>query len=229
MNKIISLMFHSFPFGSFLKVPVYLHWSFLYIVLITGVSSYVAGGVSATITQLEIILAVYACVFLHEFGHILTSRYYGIGCESVTLSVLGGLARLDSVPRGKIEEFNISIAGPLVNAALIAIFYFLGILTELSFGYRPTFFNVMIMVNTYIFVFNMLPAYPMDGGRILRSLLSMKMDFLKATRISMYVANVFLVGFLVAGFYLHMPMLIVIAIFLFFGARVEYKNLSMDK
>lgn len=224
MRKIIYNLFRSFPCGSFLKVPVFIHWSFIYIVLVTVIGSYFTGGTLLALGQLQIILTVYGCVFLHEFGHILMAREYRIETENVTLYMIGGIAKLEALPRGKIEEFKVSIAGPLVNSTIIAITYIVGLIFNYFFHYQPAYFKVLIMVNAWLFFFNMIPAYPMDGGRILRSLLSMKMDFFKATRIAMYVSNVFSVIFIAAAYYMNMPMLYLVAIFIYFGSKAEYKS-----
>jgi len=177
------------------------------------------------------VLVLFVIIVLHELGHALAARRFGISTRDITLLPIGGVARLDRIPMIPKQELIIALAGPAVNVGLAVIFYLLaggaaklGSRIDLNLFAGNLFTNLML-VNLLLALFNMTPAFPMDGGRIFRALLALKLDYLQATRIAVRIAQIIALGFIVLGFYRN-PFLIVIAIFIWIGATRELKGVS---
>jgi Zn-dependent protease len=175
---------------------------------------------------LALILLLFLCVLLHEYGHALTARRFGIGTRSITLLPIGGLALLESMPKDPRQEILVALAGPAVNLA-IAVALFLGLLIagrtgaltgfDLDGGSIP---ETLLAANLLLAVFNMLPAFPMDGGRVLRAVLALRMDRVRATRLAARVGQVLAVGLGFLGL-IGNPFLVLIAVFVWIGAGSE--------
>jgi Zn-dependent protease len=172
------------------------------------------------------VLCIFLCVVLHEFGHALAARRYGIGTRDITLLPIGGVARLERMPERPMQEFVVAVAGPAVNVVIAAILAG-GLLVV---GMWPTFdaltqrgggfvFNLMA-VNVLLVAFNMIPAFPMDGGRVLRALLATRVPYARATRIAATVGQVCAVGFGLVGLWSN-PVLVLVAVFVFLAAQQE--------
>ena len=169
---------------------------------------------------------LFLCVLLHEFGHIFTARYFGVPTPYVTLLPIGGVAQLERIPEEPWEEFLIAIAGPLVNVAITVVLVFVGGAT--LHGYAATAIDNMSIsmidrlaaVNLFLALFNMIPAFPMDGGRVLRALLAAKFGYVRATEVAAAIGQfvAFALGFI--GL-LYNPILIFIAIFVYLAASSE--------
>jgi Zn-dependent protease/predicted transcriptional regulator len=187
------------------------------------------GGPAAAVEGVLFVLLVFLCVLLHEFGHALAARRYGIRTPDITLLPIGGLARLERIPENPVQELVIAIAGPAVNVAIAAgLWAFLGVTNAIP---HPTMIEhvgvslpvKLLAVNITLIVFNLIPAFPMDGGRVLRAVLAMRMDYARATNIAATIGQgcAFLLG---AWGLLHTPpnpMLVLIAVFVFLGAGQE--------
>ena len=166
-------------------------------------------------------------MLLHEFGHSLAARRYGIKTPDITLLPIGGVARLERMPSDPKQELVIAIAGPMVNVVIAAVlFIFLqtgSLIQPLSLETQSVggFLANLMVINVYLVLFNLVPAFPMDGGRILRALLAMRFPYAKATAIAAGIgqALAFVGGFL--GFIIPAPLLIFIALFVFLGAGAE--------
>lgn len=233
-------MGRSFQIGKVAGIPVKVHWSFgfmLFFILFLGQ----ANGLNAErmIWFSLFILVLFFCVILHEFGHALAARKYGVETYDIIISPIGGLARLKSLPENPIYEFYIAIAGPLVNV-------FLGVVVGaiVHFGYGQNLFDVqenfvrihvfseflkhVFLINVALFVFNLLPAFPMDGGRVLRSLLSMKLPRLKATFIASVIGKIMAVGFVIVAVFNFHLILGFVGIFIFTMAHAEYKQVKVE-
>lgn len=217
----------SLNIGSIAGTAVRIHITFLLFLIWIFVASYVHGGADAAWSGLLFIVLIFACVLAHEFGHIFTARAFGVPTPDVTLLPIGGVARLERIPEKPMEEFLIAIAGPLVNVAIAGgLLLFAG--AQVSDGMAATsientsipLINKIAVVNLFLAVFNMIPAFPMDGGRVLRALLSAKFGFVRATEIAASVGQgfAFLLGFL--GLFYN-PLLIFIAIFVYLAASAE--------
>ena len=213
--------------GKFSGINVYIHFTFWLIILFLGYSYWKeTGNLATTVTAVFFVIAIFFCVLLHEFGHALTAKKFGIKTRDITLLPIGGLARLEKIPEVPAHELWITIAGPLVNAGIaILIFIFLNLfglyqpLESIKFIEVP-FFQKIMLVNIVIFFFNLLPAFPMDGGRILRALLAMKMNYTNATQLAVKVGHVMAIIFGIVGFFAN-PFLVIIALFVWIGATME--------
>ena len=214
--------------GEYSGIGVFVHWSFVLLPAWIAVSTLMGGGgILEVIAGIVWIAAVFGCVVLHEFGHALAARQFGVGTKDITLLPIGGVARLDRIPRKPIEEFLIAIAGPAVNVVIAlvlgAILFLTGSLTQ-SFSFSfvgGSFLLNLLAVNIGLVVFNMIPAFPMDGGRVFRSLLAFFLPYGKATDIAATVGQVVAVGFAVLAVSFGEPMLFLLAAFVFFAGRGE--------
>jgi len=215
-------------FGSELRV----HVTFFLLLAWIGYVAYADGGWPAALENVVFVLALFACVVAHEFGHALTARRYGIKTPDITLLPIGGLARLERMPEKPAHEILVAIAGPMVNVAIWAILMLAG--AEMTFDIAgemdlsgPGFFGRLAFVNLFLALFNLIPAFPMDGGRVFRALLSLVTDRVKATRMAAMAGQIvaFLFGF--AGLSTGNPMLILIAVFVFVAANAESQDVAM--
>jgi Zn-dependent protease len=200
-----------------LGIPVKIHWSFYLLLAFFGVqgSEHGLGGIAL---MMAIIAVVFGCVVVHEFGHALMARKFGIGTRDITLYPLGGVASLDYIPKDGWQELWISVAGPLTNLVMAAGGFLAGtFIPEVEkYAFAFTYINVMMLA------FNLLPAFPMDGGRILRSVMHLITgDYKFSTLLATTVAKFMAVGMFVFGFwqaYWTMPF---IAMLVFVAAHAE--------
>lgn len=205
-------------------IEVRVHITFLLLLAFLGWGYFVAAGPAAAVHGVVFVCLVFLCVLLHEFGHAFAARRYGIRTPDITLLPIGGLARLERMPDKPSEELVVAIAGPLVNVVIaILLFPFAqgifnpGIIESAGVGLLPKLFATNIM----LVLFNLIPAFPMDGGRVLRAFLAMRMDYARATNIAASVGQgIAVVGGLWALTH-GMPMLVLVAIFIFVGAQSE--------
>jgi len=173
------------------------------------------------------VVAIFSTVVLHELGHALTARRYGCVTKDIILLPIGGVARMDRLPEAPLQEVKVALAGPAVNLAIALITYVLFFrlspvpgLSEINPSGPVNWPAQFLYTNLVLAVFNLLPAFPMDGGRVLRGLLSLRMDRLKATRIAARLGQLIALLMAVTGLFLN-PMLVFIGAFIFFGAQVE--------
>lgn len=207
-------------------IGIYIHWTF-WLIIVWTLYMYRAQPVVVMALGVGLILAVFACVVLHELGHALMARRFGVKTRDITLLPIGGVARLERMPEKPIEEFLVAVAGPAVNV-VIAILLFVGLLATGALSIDPQtledpgrgFFHKLLWINIVLVLFNMIPAFPMDGGRVLRALLGTVMTYAKATRIAARVGQLCAVGFAILGLLVN-PFLLLIAAFVFYGAHAE--------
>jgi Zn-dependent protease len=219
--------------GTFAGIDVYVHATFLLLIAWIGYSYWLQYGTLAKVVEgILFILALFVCVVLHEYGHALTARRYGIKTRDITLYPIGGVARLERLPDKPIEELWVALMGPAVNLVIAAIlFLYLFVTNSLSatiqLGFTSgSFLERLMWVNISLVLFNLIPAFPMDGGRVLRALLAMRMDYVRATQIAANVGQglAFLFGLL--GL-LGNPSLLFIAFFVWIGASQEASMVQM--
>ncbi|MEI8292402.1 MAG: site-2 protease family protein [bacterium] len=205
-------------------IDVRIHVTFLLLPVFFGFSAWKESGWPGAMGEVSFLLALFLCVLLHEFGHALAGRRYGIRTPDITLLPIGGVARMENIPDKPAMELVIAIAGPMVNV-IIGLFLASiltltgGILAGPETSLRIMLHNLLAM-NCGLILFNMIPAFPMDGGRVLRALLAMKFSHLTATRAAARTGQVLAFLFAVAGFFGN-PMLLLIALFVFNGAEQE--------
>lgn len=222
----------SFPIGRLLGSELRVHATFLILLAYVGGSAYSVGGLDAALVNVAYVLALFACVIAHEYGHALTARRFGIPTPDITLLPIGGVARLMRIPEKPGQEVLVALAGPAVN---VVIFFVLWITAGLSFEAAPltggmTFADLpreLATLNLILAAFNMIPAFPMDGGRVLRATLAMVTDRVKATRIAAGVGQVLAVGFGIYGFYIGSFIYPLIAVFIFMAARAEARDVRL--
>ena len=207
-------------------IDVRVHFTFLLFLAWIALAHYQMGGRSAMLVGVTFIVALFTCVLLHEFGHALAARAFGIRTPDITLLPIGGVARLQRMPEHPGQELIVALAGPAVNLLIAAVLiFFLGRHTDvahLEFVEQPRaeLFAKLASMNLALAFFNLIPAFPMDGGRVLRALLAMFMPYGRATQIAASAgqALAFVLGFL--GLFYN-PMLIFVAFFVFLGAQQE--------
>lgn len=242
-------------------IPVFLHWSFGLIFVYALWIGYANNlDILNTVWLMGYFVALFGCVLLHEYGHALTARRYGIRTQDIILTPIGGIARLERMPEKPAQEFLVAIAGPLVNVVLAALLFFLGKL--LFDGDRWVLFNwvleqnmifgsesedldilaetgitpsgllyylpVLVLTNIALVVFNLIPAFPMDGGRIFRALLAMRMGRVRATQVAAWMGQGIAVLFVVIGLWKNAFSLALIGIFVFTTARAENNMVRLD-
>ena len=223
----------SLNIGRIAGTAVRIHFTFLLFLAWIFIASYASGGAATAWQSLWFIILVFACVLAHEFGHILTARAFGVPTPDVTLLPIGGVARLDHIPENPWQEFLIAIAGPVVN---VVIGFFLiafagadiaGSQAAVAENGSVSVIDRLAAVNLFLAVFNLIPAFPMDGGRVLRALLSIRLGFVRATEIAASIGQVvaFVLGFI--GLFSN-PMLIFIAIFVYLAASSEAHMVALQ-
>ncbi len=218
----------SWKIAEFSGIGVYVHWSFLILLLWVGSSALSSGASAAMALQsVAFVLAIFGCVVLHEFGHALMARQFGIGTRSITLLPIGGVAALDRMPRRPLHEFAVAVAGPAVNVAIAAILFAILLMTGTVSNmlnvslFATSFLTQLLVANVVLVLFNMLPAFPMDGGRVLRSVLASFLPHAKATQYAAVVGQVMAVLFGLVGLYSGQWMLLFVAMFVYFAGRSE--------
>lgn len=227
-------MFGGWELGKLAGIRVRIHWSFLLLPAFVAWSVGSMAGAQAAVSAVLFILAIFGCVVLHELGHALAARRFGIGTEDITLLPIGGVARLQRMPRQPLQELIIAVAGPAVNV-VIAASILVGTLATPNGAatlldsnvLSGSFLGRLFWANIGLVIFNLLPAFPMDGGRVLRSVLAMMMPYARATEWAAAVATVMAVLFGLLGL-LGNPLLILIALFVFLGARSEAMMVRMQ-
>lgn len=217
----------SFKIARFAGIDVYVHATFLLLITWVGWRYWLAeGNLSSVIIGIGFILLLFACVVLHEFGHALVARHYGIRTRDITLLPIGGVASLERMPDDPRQEIIVALAGPAVN---LAIAFLLWLWLALSNSILPdqsglmaagSFIHRIMVINLVLALFNLLPAFPMDGGRVVRAALSMRLGHHQATRIAANIGQALAMGMGVLGL-LYNPFLMLIGIFIWLGATSE--------
>ncbi len=223
----------SWKLGRIAGIDVKIHLTFALLLVWIGFSTVFAGGnMTSVVNDVLFVLALFLCVVLHEFGHALTARLFGVQTQDITLLPIGGVARLEKMPEDPKEEFLVAVAGPAVNlviaGAIFVSFLVSGVFTPpiAIATLLENFWVQLLTANLSLFAFNLIPAFPMDGGRVLRAILGTQMTHVKSTRIAANVGRVFAVLMGIAGIFIN-PWLILTAIFVWSGAGAEANSVEI--
>lgn len=226
-------MKHSWMLVRIAGIEVRVHVTFLVLVLWFALAGWfdersLAGAVSGIV----LILLVFTCVVLHELGHALMARRFGVRTRDITLLPIGGMARLQDMPRTPGAEIAIALAGPAVNVVIALLLALLlgsdGLLPQAQALQRgeATLLQSLFAINVMLAVFNLIPAFPMDGGRVLRAALALRLSHIRATRVAARVGQGIAVLFLLIGIFFN-PFLALIGVFIWFGASLEAADAEM--
>lgn len=244
----------SFKIFSWLGIPVYLHWTFgLIFVYVLWHAQNAGLDTLETVWITGLFLSLFVCVLLHEFGHAIAAKRYGVSTRDIVLMPIGGVARLEKMPEKPVQEFVVAIAGPAVNV-VIAILLFIGmgvfsdgyllemfadaiqqdigydVLTQSGQVISPTlhFAIKLAITNVALVIFNMIPAFPMDGGRVFRSLLSMWIGRPKATKIAAWLGQAIALMLIMLGLWGGDFMLSILGLFVIYAARTENSQVQTE-
>jgi Zn-dependent protease/CBS domain-containing protein len=226
-------MLWSFPIAAIAGTVVRVHITFLLFLIWIGAAQWRAGGREAAVEGVLFIILIFACVVAHEFGHIFAARRYGIRTPEVTLWPIGGVASLERIPDKPREELVVALAGPAVNVVIAAV-----LIAFLSLTSAPELVSDLdnpqvsllarlAAVNVFLVLFNLIPAFPMDGGRVLRALIAMRRPRTVATRIATRIGQGAAFLFALAGLFVN-PMLIVIGLFVYLAATAEAQHVAFQ-
>lgn len=224
----------SLTVGYVYGTAVRIHVTFLLFLAWIWVAYYQRGGAGAAWDGVAFVALLFLCVLLHEFGHIFAARRYGVKTPEVTLWPFGGIARLERIPEKPSEELVVALAGPAVNVVIAAVLLlFLG--GNVGVEHIESIENPQVSLlaklaaaNIFLVVFNLIPAFPMDGGRVLRALLAMRMSHAQATQTAASIGQGLAIGLGVLGIFGN-PMLIIIAVFVFLAASGEAGQVQMKQ
>ena len=217
----------SLKFGRLAGIDLYVHLTFfLLLAWVAFIHWQQNGSIAAATSGVIFILAIFACVVLHELGHALTAKKYGIKTRDIILLPIGGIARLEKMPDKPLQELWVALAGPAVNVVIVIVLAaFLYVSNSFASVSQPTLtsgslIERIIAVNIFLVLFNMIPAFPMDGGRVLRALLATRMEYTKATQFSAALGQGIALLFGIIGLFFN-PLLVFIAFFVWIGAAQE--------
>jgi len=231
----------SYRIGRVAGIELYVHATFLLLLAWIGLVSYRTGGTAAALGGIASIVVTFAVVVLHEYGHALTARRFGIPTQDITLLPIGGVARLQQMPKEPRQELAIALAGPAVNAVLALLCWAalaatggarsLGDMMAADERFLGRgILEQLLVINVWLGGFNLIPAFPMDGGRVLRALLAMRNgDYARATAQAAAIGRLFALVFGIAGLFLvHAPMLVLIALFVWLAAAGEAASVTQS-
>lgn len=222
-------MFGSLRIARLFGIDLFIHWTFWLLPLWVFLT-FEGTEMFPMWMHLVVIGILFGCIVLHELGHALMAREFGIGTRNIILSPLGGIAQLERMSTKPWEEFCIAVAGPLVNvviAAILAVGLLLGMLFApgMSDGLLFRFVGILLALNVVMVVFNLIPAFPMDGGRVLRAILASGFGFLEGTRVAVAIGTVIALVIAFGGFFLN-PWLLLIGLFVIFAGQTELRALE---
>ncbi len=220
-------MFPSWRIAKVFGIAVYVHWSFWLLILYVLLSEMRTSGFRDGLSSVIFLLVVFGCVFLHELGHAMMALQFGVKTRDITLLPIGGLARLERMPKEPRAEFLIAVAGPAVNVVIAAVIFLVVVATGLLNSVTGTsplklgFLSQLFVVNLGLVVFNMIPAFPMDGGRVLRSFLARRRPYVRATQLAVRIGRYFSFAMILVGIVYGQFGLILIGGFMLFAGFAE--------
>lgn len=225
----------SFRVGKIFGIEFRVHVTFLLLLAFIYLAGLDAGGPKVAWVGVLFISSIFACVVIHEIGHSLIARRFGTEAKSITLLPIGGVATMEEMPEKPSQEIAMALVGPLINLAIAGGFYLaaggrVGLTwpVDLFVQSGSEFLSGFITINIVLAAFNLLPGFPMDGGRVLRGLLALKLDYVTATSIAVFIGQAFSMFFIFSGFLLYPnPWLVIIGVFLYMGAGGEKRHVML--
>lgn len=228
----------SLRIASFAGIGVYVHWTFSLLIafVVFSLSSQENATLASVLIGVALILAVFLCVVLHEFGHALAARRFGVQTRDITLLPIGGMARMERIPENPTQEIVIALAGPAVNVAIASLLFFVILFTAGPHAFADAakgdgqpirfstanFLPMLLSINVILVVFNMIPAFPMDGGRVFRALLAYATDYVTATDIASRLGQILAIGMAFVGLFLTGNVwLVIVGVFVFLAGSGE--------
>ena len=217
----------SYTIGRIAGTEVKIHVTFFLLLAWIAYTAYQDAGAAAAVSDTLFFVCFFFCILLHEFGHIRMARRFGVRTPDVILLPIGGVARLERIPEEPRQELLIALAGPAVTLAIILVLAILVLASGQAMVLRDPlagevpFVARLLVSNLLVLVFNLVPAFPLDGGRVLRALLARKLGLVRATRIAGSVGQLFAVGLGILGVIVHAPLTMLVAFFIFLGAGTE--------
>jgi len=222
----------SLTIGKIAGTAIRIHFTFLLFLIWIWASYYRAGGSNEAWQGVGFVVLLFLCVLLHELGHVFAAKRYGVNTPDITLWPFGGIANLDRIPEKPSEELVVAIAGPLVNVVIaVVLVLFLGATADPAALIKIEDPQVAMAAklagaNIFLVLFNMIPAFPMDGGRVLRALLAIKLGFARATELAASIGQGLAIGLGLIGIFTN-PMLVIIAIFVYIAASGEAGHVQL--
>ncbi|UCG55739.1 MAG: site-2 protease family protein [Phycisphaerales bacterium] len=221
----------SFRIGKIAGIEFRIHVTFFLLLLVIFVSTTTQAGMQKAWLATLFISAVFVCVLIHEIGHSLIARRFGKEAKSITLLPIGGVASLEEIPEKPGQEIAMAVVGPLINLAIAGVLYlFVGRWSVSVPSLYPSsatmFFAGLIGVNVWLAIFNMIPAFPMDGGRVLRGFLALTMDYVRATAVAVMIGQGIAMFFILFGIFYNW-WLVLIGLFLYIGAGGEKRHVML--
>jgi Zn-dependent protease/predicted transcriptional regulator len=212
----------SIHIGTLFGIRLELHITFLlFLGWVAVQNGLLTGNPTGALLAVAIMLMIFLCVILHELGHALTARRYGIRTRDIILLPIGGVARLQRMPDRPSQELVVALAGPAVNVVIAGVLWLSGIRLPSADAIGDDIPGTLLWINVLMVLFNLIPAFPMDGGRVLRALLAMILPFPRATRIASTIGQLIAVGLGILGLAMNMIMLVFVALFVFLSAGEE--------
>ncbi|MBM3253441.1 MAG: CBS domain-containing protein [Candidatus Omnitrophica bacterium] len=219
----------SFKIGSIFGIPIRVHFTFILLLIFIGIS----GGREDFLRGIQgviFVIAIFGCVIIHEIAHSSLARYFGINVKEMVLLPIGGVSQIEELPKDPKKEIIISIAGPFVSFFFAFIFYIVAkgpfLIKENAILYSRSFWMRLFWINLILGIFNLIPAFPMDGGRVLRSLFALRLNYLKATKIAVGVGQFIAILLFFFGIFYNL-WLALIAMFIYIGAETEEKTTEL--
>jgi Zn-dependent protease len=226
LAALIESMKWNYNIMSIAGTQVRIHLTFVVLLAWIALAGLMTAGPLSAFSGVLFVVLLFACVLAHEFGHVLAARAVGIHTPDVTLYPIGGVARLDRMPEKPLHEIFVALAGPAVNVVIAAGLMFLmgagailGGLNQVTDS-SATLLGRLAVINIWLALFNLIPAFPMDGGRVLRAILTMVKGYLPATRLAVKIGRVLAIVFGLIGLIIN-PMLTIVAIFIYMAAGQE--------
>src|SRR5947208_95459 len=214
----------SLPIFRVAGIQLRIHITFLLLIVWLAFGYYAQGGSAVALSRVLFVLLLFLCVVLNGFGHAFAAKAFGINTPDITLLPIGGVARLERMPEEPVQELIIAVAGPLVNVVIALGLFVAGgsqVLLNPASLEGGTLIAQLFVINIMLVLFNLLPAFPMDGGRVLRALLATRMSYARATQVAATVGQGFAFIFGFMGLFGPNPFLLFIALFVYIGASQE--------